>query len=93
MCVVVLHTNTGDSLFLSFFLSFSLSYSLPFSPSSSQVPWNALRSMLKISIYGNRIDNTFDQRMLEDLIDRIFVRRRIFEIFSAVVTQNMYTEK
>jgi dynein heavy chain 1 len=29
--------------------------------------------MLKISIYGNRIDNTFDQRMLEDLVDRIFV--------------------
>ena len=39
--------------------------------SPEEVPWDALRSMLKMTIYGNRIDNTFDQRMLEDLVSGI----------------------
>ena len=37
-----------------------------------KVPWDALKSLLSMSIYGGRIDNDFDQRLLDSFIDKLF---------------------
>jgi len=37
-----------------------------------RIPWDALRTLLSQSIYGGRIDNDFDQRLLESFISRLF---------------------
>eukprot|EP00997_Jenningsia_sp_PLL12_P011960 NODE_978_length_1342_cov_47.264501_g810_i0.p1 GENE.NODE_978_length_1342_cov_47.264501_g810_i0~~NODE_978_length_1342_cov_47.264501_g810_i0.p1 ORF type:complete len:424 (+),score=126.65 NODE_978_length_1342_cov_47.264501_g810_i0:33-1274(+) len=37
-----------------------------------QLPWKALRTLLGVSIYGSRVDNTFDQRLLETYVARLF---------------------
>ncbi|KAK0531052.1 dynein heavy chain [Tilletia horrida] len=36
------------------------------------IPWDALRSLLKQSIYGGKIDNDPDQRLLDSFVDSIF---------------------
>jgi dynein heavy chain 1 len=40
-----------------------------------RVPWAALRSLLGQSIYGGRLDNTFDQRLLDALLEKLFTPR------------------
>lgn len=43
--------------------------------SPSSIPWPALRAILKIAIYGGRIDSDFDQRVLETFVDTLFTEK------------------
>jgi dynein heavy chain 1 len=36
------------------------------------MPWHAIRSLLKISIYGGRVDSTFDQQILSSFAQELF---------------------
>jgi len=40
--------------------------------SPDKIPWDALRTLLSQSIYGGRIDNEFDQKLLECFVDHLF---------------------
>jgi dynein heavy chain 1 len=37
-----------------------------------KVPWSAFRTLLSQCIYGGRIDNDFDQRLLTSFVNRVF---------------------
>ncbi|SPO30909.1 cytoplasmic dynein heavy chain 2 [Ustilago trichophora] len=37
-----------------------------------QLPWNAIRSLLKQSVYGGKIDNAPDQTLLDSFVDELF---------------------
>jgi len=41
-----------------------------------KVPWNALRTLFSQAVYGGRIDNDFDQRLLNTFLERVFTVRR-----------------
>ncbi|KAI8818344.1 dynein heavy chain [Fimicolochytrium jonesii] len=36
------------------------------------IPWEAIRTILKETVYGGKIDNDFDQRLLDTFVDRLF---------------------
>jgi dynein heavy chain 1 len=36
------------------------------------VPWDAVRTLVKQSVYGGRIDSDFDQKVLDAFVDRLF---------------------
>ena len=36
------------------------------------IPWGALRTLVKQSIYGGRVDSDFDQRILDAFVDNLF---------------------
>ncbi|KAI0242051.1 dynein heavy chain [Massospora cicadina] len=38
-----------------------------------KIPWGAIRTLLAQSVYGGKIDNEFDQRLLESFIATLFV--------------------
>lgn len=40
--------------------------------SPEKIPWDAIRSLLKESIYGGRIDNEYDQRLLDSFVNSLF---------------------
>ncbi|TRY83561.1 hypothetical protein DNTS_016270 [Danionella cerebrum] len=40
--------------------------------SPDKIPWAALKTLMAQSIYGGRIDNEFDQRLLNTFLDRLF---------------------
>jgi dynein heavy chain 1 len=40
-----------------------------------QIPWQAIRRLLGQTIYGGRIDNPFDQRLLDSFLDQLFTAR------------------
>lgn len=40
--------------------------------SPDKIPWSALKTLMAQSIYGGRIDNEFDQRLLNSFLDRLF---------------------
>lgn len=42
-----------------------------------KVPWNALRTLFSQAVYGGRIDNDFDQRLLNTFLERIFTVARL----------------
>jgi dynein heavy chain 1 len=37
-----------------------------------KIPWEALRTLLSQCIYGGRIDNPFDQRLLNGFLSKLF---------------------
>lgn len=37
-----------------------------------KIPWDALRTLISQSIFGGKIDNSFDQRILESLVSQFF---------------------
>ena len=37
-----------------------------------EIPWDALHAMLGQSLYGGRVDNEFDQRLLDSFVRRLF---------------------
>ncbi|XP_061071720.1 cytoplasmic dynein 1 heavy chain 1 isoform X1 [Conger conger] len=43
--------------------------------SPDKIPWAALKTLMAQSIYGGRIDNEFDQRLLNTFLERIFTTR------------------
>ncbi|KAM6498345.1 dynein heavy chain protein 1 [Amanita muscaria] len=38
----------------------------------ANIPWDALRTLIKQSVYGGRIDSDFDQRLLDSFVDALF---------------------
>ncbi|XP_065449670.1 cytoplasmic dynein 1 heavy chain 1-like isoform X1 [Chrysemys picta bellii] len=40
--------------------------------SPDKIPWSALKTLIAQSIYGGRIDNEFDQRLLNTFLERLF---------------------
>jgi dynein heavy chain 1, cytosolic len=38
----------------------------------ASIPWDALRTLVKQSVYGGRIDSDFDQRILDSFVDNLF---------------------
>ncbi|KAJ7596607.1 dynein heavy chain protein 1 [Mycena floridula] len=36
------------------------------------IPWDALRTLIKQTVYGGRIDSDFDQRILDSFVDALF---------------------
>jgi dynein heavy chain 1 len=36
------------------------------------IPWDALRTLIKQSVYGGRIDSDFDQKILDAFVDNLF---------------------
>ncbi|KAI6134168.1 dynein heavy chain protein 1, partial [Pisolithus croceorrhizus] len=36
------------------------------------IPWDALRTLIKQSVYGGRVDSDFDQRILDAFVDKLF---------------------
>ncbi|KAI9031438.1 dynein heavy chain [Hyaloraphidium curvatum] len=38
-----------------------------------KIPWQAIRRLLKETVYGGKIDSEFDQRLLDSLVDELFV--------------------
>ncbi|KAG7090771.1 Cytoplasmic dynein 1 heavy chain 1 [Marasmius oreades] len=39
------------------------------------IPWDALRTLVKQSVYGGRVDSDFDQRILDSFVDNLFTAR------------------
>lgn len=50
------------------------------------LPWKALRSLLSVSVFGGRIDNQYDQEVLECFIDNVFVPQAYDVDFKLVET-------
>jgi len=51
-----------------------------------KLPWDAIHSILKESLYGGKIDNIYDQKILVSLIDHFFTPKsfdRGFKMFNA----------
>jgi dynein heavy chain 1 len=40
------------------------------------IPWQAIRTLLSKSVYGGRIDNQIDQRLLDAFVDSVFTEKR-----------------
>ncbi|KAH9486661.1 Cytoplasmic dynein 1 heavy chain 1 [Psilocybe cubensis] len=38
----------------------------------ASIPWDALRTLIKQSVYGGRVDSDFDQRILDSFVDNLF---------------------
>jgi dynein heavy chain 1, cytosolic len=38
----------------------------------ASIPWDALRTLIKQSVYGGRVDSDFDQRILDAFVDKLF---------------------
>ena len=52
----------------------------------STVPWDAIRTLIKQSVYGGRVDSDFDQKILDSFVDDIFTSNAYnvdFELVSA----------
>lgn len=49
-----------------------------------KVPWDALRTLLAQSIYGGKIDNDFDQRLLSSFLNKLFTARSFEADFALV---------
>ena len=47
--------------------------------SPEKVPWDALRTLLSQCIYGGKIDNEFDQRLLASFLAKLIFTRKSFE--------------
>ncbi|CAK4126621.1 unnamed protein product [Aphanomyces euteiches] len=40
--------------------------------SPDSIPWTAIKVILKESIYGGRVDNIYDQQLMDTLLDKVF---------------------
>jgi dynein heavy chain 1, cytosolic len=50
----------------------------------ANIPWSALRSLLKHAVYGGRVDSDFDQQILDTFIDALF-HPKVYEANFALV--------
>ena len=48
------------------------------------MPWKAIRTLLSDCIYGGKIDNEFDQRLLSSFLEKLFVPESFERDFSLV---------
>eukprot|EP01096_Ripella_sp_DP13-Kostka_P011830 TRINITY_DN484_c0_g1_i1.p1 TRINITY_DN484_c0_g1~~TRINITY_DN484_c0_g1_i1.p1 ORF type:complete len:4631 (+),score=2721.08 TRINITY_DN484_c0_g1_i1:206-14098(+) len=53
--------------------------------SPDRIPWTAIRTLLSQTVYGGRIDNTFDQRLLDSFLDQ-FLNPHCFDEDFALVS-------
>ena len=49
-----------------------------------KLPWDAFSTLLSQSIYGGRIDNEFDQRLLQSFVERLFTKKSFESDFPLV---------
>jgi dynein heavy chain 1 len=49
-----------------------------------KLPWDAFSMLLGQSIYGGKIDNEFDQKLLQSFIDRLFTKKSFESEFSLI---------
>merc|ERR1712242_531 len=49
-----------------------------------KVPWKAIRTLLSDCIYGGKIDNEFDQRLLSSFLEKLFVSKSFDGDFNLV---------
>ncbi|CAK5279895.1 unnamed protein product [Mycena citricolor] len=52
------------------------------------IPWDALRTLVKQSVYGGRVDSDFDQRILDAFVDKLFTPAAYNVDFSLVPSVN-----
>jgi dynein heavy chain 1 len=50
----------------------------------AQIPWVALKTLVKQAVYGGRVDSDFDQRVVDAFVDRIFSPRAYDPDFALV---------
>jgi len=50
----------------------------------ANIPWTALRTLLSESIYGGRIDNAFDQALMQSFVDHLFSPKSFDDNFPLV---------
>lgn len=50
----------------------------------AQIPWVAIRTLIKQAVYGGRIDSDFDQRLLDVFVDQLFSAKAYDVDFSLV---------
>jgi dynein heavy chain 1 len=43
--------------------------------SPEKIPWDAIRTLLRESVYGGRIDNEFDQKLLDSFVNSLFTEK------------------
>ncbi|SAL98745.1 hypothetical protein [Absidia glauca] len=60
--------------------------------SPEKIPWDAIRSLLQQSIYGGRIDNEYDQRLLDSFVNTLF-SHRCYDLDFEVVKSTGENEK
>jgi len=53
-----------------------------------KLPWDAFSMLLGQSIYGGKIDNDFDQKLLQSFIDRLFTKRSFESEFPLITSVN-----
>ena len=41
----------------------------------AQIPWVAIRTLIKQAVYGGRVDSDYDQRVVDAFVDRVFTPR------------------
>ena len=49
--------------------------------SPEQIPWKAISTLLSQAIYGGKMDNIFDQRLLDTFLNKIFTAKSFDESF------------
>lgn len=57
-----------------------------------KVPWDALVTLLSQSIYGGKIDNDFDQRLLHSFLMKLFTPRSFEADFALVANVDVVSE-
>lgn len=50
----------------------------------AQIPWQALRTLIKQAVYGGRVDSDYDQRVVDAFVDRIFTAKAYDPDFALV---------
>ena len=50
----------------------------------AQIPWIALRTLIKQAVYGGRVDSDYDQRVVDAFVDRIFTAKAYDPDFALV---------
>lgn len=53
-----------------------------------QIPWKAIGRLLSQTIYGGKMDNVFDQRLLESFLDKIFTKKSFDDTFVLANPEN-----
>ncbi|VDB95435.1 unnamed protein product [Peniophora sp. CBMAI 1063] len=54
----------------------------------AQIPWDAIRTLVKQSVYGGRVDSDFDQRILDAFVDGLFTPAAYNVDFDLVSSNN-----
>ncbi|KAJ3021261.1 hypothetical protein HKX48_008890 [Thoreauomyces humboldtii] len=55
--------------------------------SPDKIPWEAIRTLIKQTVYGGKIDSAFDQKLLDSFVDRIFAPQSYESSFVLVEEQ------